>query len=173
MILEEMVTRKIPAQKTQKAVCQLEGFFEFILRNTIPPYPFSRKDEGFSFEDECFHYLEYYFNCTEAISVEKIVSTASENLLAILIEKFRRWIPDSELVRFYQEIKKQKAPRLLSVMRTVFPKLACLDYFSHFTVEQQIPLLYSQISGIYSPQTMYTEMMPVLRALMLRDLNDD
>ncbi len=26
MILEEMVTRKIPAQKTQKAVCQLEGF---------------------------------------------------------------------------------------------------------------------------------------------------
>ena len=178
LCLYDMSSITFSPKKLPNAVSQLEDFMRFFLNAQIMPFPYKRGDPEFNFEEECMHYLMDYQTILNELSMERLVKTKSLTLIVLLVNRFKRWIPDNEYARIYSEIKTCEAKPDFQDLRKILPELARLALKSaYFTDPEPMAKLYEPVqlrllAGVGSANLIYIEMLPVLRALLMLDQND-
>lgn len=162
-------------------VSSLEDFFIFTLRNTIEPYSFSSSDGLNGLENERLYYLNIYQNMMLMLPFDLVIKAGNQGIHFAIIDTFSPYFHDKDFfeyfevlkghIRFAQYILFQKAIAHLVGSAGVSAFCAKELMGTQYRIFNDIPVLLSKKKASLRSYylTLYCEMIPVLRALTLKD----
>lgn len=147
----------------------VEMFVQHVLYTQTAPYRYIKGDPEYNFESHCEVELSYYEEIRQIVTPDKIAQIKSFHLLDIILERFYRWLPDYEIFDFYAKFSHACTHLDIGYFKAaIYPIVR--DYPNVFTDLKQMRNRYKQIVNQDSTLvTYYSQMVPILRALMMID----
>ncbi len=165
-----------------ESVSNLEEFFETVLDELVPPYRLSITDTGYSRTREVQHYSSYYERAVAKLYVDDVFETQSIKLYQVLLKRFAPWLGGNVFFNFLKLFRKNLHKVSYNKIRSFVTSLASLGPVDAFCSETLIPDRYFVNANEFGngdnddedvrelkKSCLYTQMVPLLRALMLVD----
>lgn len=159
------------------AVLNLADFFEFVLKAVVPDY-FSKGTRKRWFcrkvDESCFG--KYYKDVIMAVSFRQIVTLNGWRLGQVLLDHFRTWLSNVEIVNIYLQLKPRYRKKYFRTLRSLLTHMTemsrvFIDPTMYQKLYQRIDI--GSMSDIDSYKLFYVNSMPILRALMMIDDLDE
>lgn len=151
------------------SVGSLENFVKHVLYTQTAPYHFIRGDPEYNYEHHCEVELTHYEAVRQIATPVIIAQIKSKNLLKIIIERFKRWLPDAEIFSLFAEFYRNCYHHEVGYFKTVIYPIV-RDNPDAFVNPSMIPNRYARlINRDCKLPVYYGQMVPVLRALMMID----
>ena len=182
--LERTSTSYSTRQSLYSAVESVEEFLYFVLKRVARPYQIQRGDWRYTVQNERSHELSYYSSIVSVLSVSSIAALDAKHTIKVIVDRFRPWLPDETIFEFLHQFRLLLHNFSYFSLRLMITHLVEVGGKEAFCNLIMMPRRYSVINDSLfaritstdpekrkeqASATVYVQMCPVLRALMLID----